>query len=148
MPIAIGMVVYFIKVGLPKFFEKVWGEQQMTGTYTEITKIETDKDSYSPGETVWVSVFIKNLYSASVHIRCEGLANDSKFMDLDAWANPGIIYSFGGYFTMPNSGVTIHTRSYYEGSDGLWHFDDEMTEDVIGYPLPGRTYFATMGFSY
>jgi len=102
----------------------------MAGTYTEITEIWTDKDSYSPGETVWVSVLIKNLHSASIHIRCEGLANDSKFMDLDAWVNPGITYSFGGYFTMPNSDVTIHAKSYYEGTDRLWHLDDEKTKDV------------------
>ena len=41
-----------------------------------------------------------------------------------------------GYFTMPDEDVTIHAYAYYYGTDGMWHYDDELTEEVevVSYP--------------
>lgn len=97
----------------------------MSGAYTEITKIHTDKDSYYSGETVWVSVFIKNIHTATTHIYCAAEQDGEQFVDLDAWVSAGLTYSFGGYFTMPGKAVTITAYSYYDGVH-----DDTRTKDV------------------
>jgi hypothetical protein len=41
-----------------------------------------------------------------------------------------VTYSFSGYFYMPDKAVTIHAYSYWYGTDGYWHFDDEMVNTV------------------
>jgi hypothetical protein len=102
----------------------------MTGTYTEIIEIWTAKENYSPGETVWVTVPIKNLYSQPIHIYCVAMVDGTRFIELDTWVSAGLTYSFGGYFVMPDKSVTITAYSYYEAVDGLIYFDDEKSKTV------------------
>ncbi|GAI68366.1 unnamed protein product, partial [marine sediment metagenome] len=101
------------------------------GAYTEITDVIAPS-SAPVGSTVWVSIWIKNIWTASVHVAAGGIWDTEKrFIDwLDLWIPAGETYSFSGYFTMPNRDVTIHAYSYYEDVDGYWHPDDEKTIDV------------------
>jgi len=102
----------------------------MAGTYTEITQIWTDKESYRAGETVWVSVLVKNLYSQPIHIYCVAEVDGNRFIDLESWVSAGITYSFGGYFTMPSKPVRISAYSHYEAVGGTPYQDDSKTRDV------------------
>jgi len=102
----------------------------MAGTYTEIIEIWTDKESYIAGETVWVSVLIKNLYSQPIHIYGTAVAEGNRFIDLDAWVCAGLTYTFGGYFTMPDKSVRITAYSYYEAVGGATYQDDSKSKDV------------------
>lgn len=99
------------------------------GTYTEIIKIHTDKASYYSGETVWVSVMIKNPHMETIRISCVAEQDNDRFINLTADVSPGITYTFGGYFTMPGKGVTVTAYSYVGGSQ-----DDKKTKDI---PLAG-----------
>lgn len=116
----------------------------MTGTYTEITRIWTDKDTYNPGDPVSVSVLIKNLYSHPIHIYCVAVQDGERFIDLDEWVSAGLTYTFGGYFTMPDQEVTITAYSWYEGADGHLYHDDTRTKDVplAEEPVPEFSQFA------
>ncbi|GAI87359.1 unnamed protein product, partial [marine sediment metagenome] len=84
------------------------------------------------GETVPVTIWIKNKYSASVHVAALGLYDsEERFIDwLDYWIPAGATHSFLGMFVMPARDVTIHAYSYYEAEDGSWYFDDE-AEKVV-----------------
>jgi len=53
-----------------------------------------------------------------------------EFLVASANVAVGDTYDFAGSFIMPNSAVTIHIYSYWLGSDGYWHPDDEMTKVV------------------
>lgn len=99
------------------------------GTYTKIKKIHTDKASYYSGETVWVSVMIKNLYAGTIHVSCVAEQDNDRFINLSADVSPGITYTFGGYFTMPGKDVIVTAYSYVGGSQ-----DDKKTKDI---PLAG-----------
>ena len=104
--------------------------------YADIVKIEAPSEAVA-GSRVDIKVHIKNLYSATIGIMVGGALEYGEtpwptieFPNDHADFPPGETYYFEGYFTMPDSDVTIHAYSYWYGSDGLWHFDDEMTEDV------------------
>ena len=87
----------------------------------------------APGKVVYMTVDVKNLYSAVISVRVSGIV----FVDTTAysnvtfdpdWFNPpaGAIYRFIGRFVMPNSNAMIHVVSYWYGADGNWHIDDTM----------------------
>lgn len=101
------------------------------GTYTDITDLIAPS-SASAGDEVSVTVKIKNLYSASVHVYCVGvLDSEERFIDwLDYWIPAGETHSFNGSFVMPSSAVTIHAYSYYEDVDGYLRYDDEEDKDI------------------
>lgn len=103
----------------------------MPGTYTEVTEIVAP-NSATAGETVPVTIKIKNLWTGSVHVYAIGvLDSEDRFIDwLDDWISAGATHSFSGSFTMPNRDVTIHAYSYYEAEDGYVYFDDEAAKDV------------------
>jgi hypothetical protein len=50
--------------------------------------------------------------------------------------SPGEIRLFYGSFTMPNQVVTARIYSYWYGTDGYWHLDDEMTAVINAAALP------------
>ena len=97
----------------------------MAGTYTQIVGIEAPS-SAGAGETVPVTISIRNKYSASVHVAAVGVCNNERFISWEKyWISLGETHSFSGSFVMPDRDVTIHAYSYYEAGDGGWYFDDE-----------------------
>lgn len=103
----------------------------MAGTYTDIVEIVAPS-SARVGETVPVTIEIRNKYSASLHVAAIGLFDSEvHFIDWpDYWIPAGESHSFSGSFIMPDRGVTVHAYSYYEAADGSWYFDDEAGKDV------------------
>ena len=104
--------------------------------YADIVEIIAPSEA-KPGDRVDITVRIKNTYSSSVGIMAGGALEYGVspwpgiiFPDPSANVDGGATHSFSGYFTMPDKRVTIHAYSYYYGSDGYWHFDDEMTRTV------------------
>ena len=101
------------------------------GTYTEIVDIVAPS-SAKPGETVSVTVKIKNIWTASVHVYAIGVLDSTeRFIDwLDYWIPAGSTHSFSGSFIMPNKSVTINAYSYYEDVDGYLRSDDSKSKNV------------------
>ena len=104
--------------------------------YADIVEIIAPSEA-KPGDRVDITVRIKNTYSSSVGIMAGGALEYGvspwpgiSFPDSSANVDGGATHSFSGYFTMPDKRVTIHAYSYYYGSDGYWHFDDEMTKTI------------------
>jgi hypothetical protein len=104
--------------------------------YADVVSIVAPSEAYS-GSRVDITVKIKNLYTSTIGIMVGGALEYgvTPWPGIEFptnWANvaAGATQSFDGYFTMPNKDVKIHAYSYYYGSDGLWHFDDEMTKTV------------------
>ncbi|MBA7507330.1 hypothetical protein ES706_06049 [subsurface metagenome] len=103
----------------------------MTGTYTDIVDIVAP-DSAAAGDTVSVSIKIKNTHTVSVHVSAVGVYDtEERFIDWPHyWIPAGVTHSFWGTFVMPDEDVTIHAYSYYEDVDGYWRYDDEDEKDV------------------
>jgi hypothetical protein len=101
------------------------------GAYTEIVDIVAPS-SAREGETVSVTIKIKNIWTASVHVYAIGVWDSTtRFIDwLDYWIPAGATHSFSGSFTMPNKSVTIHAYSYYEAVDGYLYSDDSAQKNV------------------
>jgi len=104
--------------------------------YADIITIATPGEAVR-GSHVDITVRIKNTHSSPIGIMASGA------LEYGVSPGPGIVfpdpitnvvgdvtYSFNGYFTMPDRKVTIHAYSYYYGTDGSWHFDDEMTRTI------------------
>jgi len=112
----------------------------MAGTYTDILEILIPSEAVA-GQTVAIEVKIKNTYSVTIGIMVGGALDYGEtpwptidFPDNSANVAAGATQTFSGSFTMPyyppGKIITIHAYSYYYGSDGYWHFDDEKTKDV------------------
>ncbi|MBA7511385.1 hypothetical protein ES705_03378 [subsurface metagenome] len=101
------------------------------GVYTDIVQIVAPSSAIA-GETVPVTIKIKNIWTGSVHVYAIGvLDSEDRFIDwLDYWISAGATHSFSGSFTMPNRDVTIHAYSYYEAEDGYLYSDDEAAKDI------------------
>ena len=101
------------------------------GTYTEIFEIIAPS-SAPAGSAVSVTIRIKNIWTASVHVAAIGVwDSEQRFITwLDYWIPAGATHSFYGSFIMPAKDVTIHAYSYYEAADGKWYSDDETEKDV------------------
>ena len=104
--------------------------------YADIVEIVAPSQA-TPGNTVSITVRIKNTYSDAMGVMVGGAleCGVSPWPGIDfpedyANVSGGATYSFSGSFTMPNSQVTIHAYSYWYGADGYWYFDDEMTKVV------------------
>ena len=103
----------------------------MTGTYTDIVDIVAPTSAVA-GETVDVTIKIKNIYSSLIHVSAVGVYDsEERFIDwLDYWIPAGSTHSFSGSFIMPSYAVTIHAYSMYEDIYGYWNSDDEAAKDV------------------
>ncbi|MBA7659736.1 hypothetical protein ES703_67728 [subsurface metagenome] len=101
------------------------------GAYTDIVDIVAPSSARA-GETVSVTIKIKNIWTASVHVYAVGVwDSEERFIDwLDYWIPAGSTHSFSGSFIMPARDVTIHAYSYYEAADGYLYFDDEAQASV------------------
>ena len=104
--------------------------------YADIIEIVAPAEA-AQGSRVDITVRIKNTYSSAIGIMVGGTLEYGvspwpgiSFTEPSANVNGGATYSFSGYFIMPDKKVTVHAYSYYYGSDGFWHFDDEMTRVV------------------
>lgn len=103
----------------------------MPGTYTDIVAIEAP-DSARVGESVPVTIKIKNTWTDYVHVAAIGIwDSEERFIDwLMEWIPAGVTHSFSGSFVMPDRDVTIHAYSYFQAADGNWLFDDEAEKAV------------------
>ncbi|MBA7674056.1 hypothetical protein ES703_82263 [subsurface metagenome] len=103
----------------------------MTGTYTDIVDIVAPRSAVA-GETVPVTIKIKNIWTGYVHVSAIGVLDaEDRFIDwLDYWIPAGVTHSFSGSFVMPARDATIHAYSYYETAEGYWSRDDEAAKDV------------------
>ncbi|GAI04014.1 unnamed protein product, partial [marine sediment metagenome] len=101
------------------------------GTYTNIVDIVAPSSARA-GETVSVTIRIKNIWTGYVHVAAIGLwDSEERFIDwLREWISAGDTYSFSGSFVMPDRDVTIHAYSYFEAADDYWYFDDEAEKAV------------------
>jgi len=104
--------------------------------YADIVEIVAPGDA-AVGSRVDITVRIKNKYSSTIGIMVGGALEYGvspwpgiSFSESSANVTGGATHSFSGYFNMPDKRITIHAYSYYYGSDGSWHFDDEMTRTV------------------
>jgi len=107
----------------------------------EIIEIVAPSEAVA-GITVTIRVTIKNIASVEAGIMVGGALEYGptpwpSITFPNDWANfpPGESYYFEGYFTMPDSDVTIHAYSYWYGrlpgeTWDSWHFDNEKTKDV------------------
>jgi len=102
----------------------------MAGTYTDIVEIVAPSSARA-GETVPVTIKIRNKWTASVHVAAIGIYDsEERFIDwLTYWIPAGETHSFSGAFVMPARDVTIHAYSYYQAEDG-WYSDDEAEKAV------------------
>ena len=108
----------------------------MSGTYAEIVEVVAP-GSAAADSTVSVEVKVKNKHSSTIGIMVGGALDYGVtpwpgigFPDYSANVEPGATRTFYGSFKMPSKAVTIHAYSYWYGSDGSWHFDDERTKKV------------------
>jgi hypothetical protein len=101
------------------------------GTYTDIVSIDAPS-SAEAGETVNVTVKIKNTYSSTISVACIAVRDtEDRFIDWEYYNIPaGSTHSFTGSFIMPSSSCTIHVYSYWYGADSVWHSDDEDSKNV------------------
>lgn len=104
--------------------------------YADIIEITALSEAVQ-GNRVDITVRIKNTSASIISIMVRGSLDygispwpDISFPENWSNVNGGAIGSFSGYFTMPGKKVTIHAYSYWYGTDGYWHFDDEMTKVV------------------
>lgn len=108
--------------------------------YAEIVQIVTPAE-VAAGSRVDVTVRIKNRYSSAIGIMPVafpdypgspgGLYINGLYpKETSANVPAGATQDFSGYFTMPDSNVTIRAYSYWYGADDQWHLDDQETKAV------------------
>jgi len=121
------------------------------GTYTEVTDI-FGPSKVIPGSRVDITARIKNLYSSTIGILVGGALEYGvsprpgvTFPSDQANVSGGASHDFAGYFTMPSKTVRLHVYSYYYGSDGTWHFDDER---VVTIEILTGAEFRNLNVSY
>ena len=122
--------------------------------YADIVEIVAPAEA-AQGSRVDITVRIKNTYSSAIGIMVGGALEygvspwpDISFTEPSANVNGGATYSFSGYFIMPDKKVTVHAYSYYYGSGGSWHFDDEMTKVVNLVSIPASQFGSIEIVSY
>jgi len=126
----------------------------MAGQYTDIVEIAVPASALA-GSTVNIEVRVKNTYSSSIGIMVGGALEYGvtpwpgiSFPVSSANVGPGATQTFYGSFKMPASNVRIHIYSYWYGTDGLWHLDDEQTRDIsLAELAPEFSQFAIADYS-
>ena len=108
----------------------------MSGQYVEVISIVAPNEAVAGG-IVDVTVTIRNISSYELSAMVGACLEygvspwpEVTFPYNSVTLNPGESHSFNGPFTMPDKDVTIHAYSYWYGTDGYWHFDDEKTRSV------------------
>ena len=103
----------------------------MAGTYTDIVEIIAPSEA-AAGETVSVEVRVKNLHTAGIYITVTGLVDGVEllFGSVSPVVGSGDIHSYYDSFVMPSNSVTLWAWSWYWGTDGEWHQDDEASRAV------------------
>ena len=124
--------------------------------YADIIEINAPAQA-SAGSRVDIAVKVKNAFSAEIGIKVVGVPEYPgipsgvyiDFPEPEANVGAGAVQPFAGSFTMPNSRVTVRVYSYWYGSDGYWHFDDEMAKPVelAAAPQPAISDFRILDYS-
>jgi len=102
------------------------------GNYLDITDVIITPNPQL-GETVWVSVFVKNNHSGAVNARC--LANLDILTYIiaeDRVIASGDTYEFKNWFTMPSGNVVISAYTYHQATDGAFYYNDQAIVDIGG----------------
>jgi hypothetical protein len=106
--------------------------------YADIISITPSLTEAPYGTQVGVSVKVKNKHSAALSVMVVafldlpgvnylmGLGPHEQIREIAA----GAYQSFAGSFTMPNQDVNVVAYSYWLGTDGSLHADDDMTIEV------------------
>lgn len=122
--------------------------------YADIVQVVAPSES-AAGSRVDITVRIKNLHSSTIGIMVGGALEyrvspwpGIEFPNSTANVSPGAIHSFSGWFVMPDSDVKIHAYSYYYGSDGYWHFDEEEIKTVRVAEVPASEFGSIEIISY
>ena len=123
--------------------------------YADIIEIVSPSQAQA-GSRVDITVRVRNTFSADIGIKVVGVPEYTgippglyiDFPEPTADVGPGATWSFDGWFTMPNARVTVHIYSYWYGSDGYWHLDDEMTKtvDLAAAPQPTISEFRIVDY--
>lgn len=122
--------------------------------YADVIEIVAPSQA-APGDRVDITVRIQNTYFDTIAIMVGGALEYgvTPWPGIDFpeyWANVDqeIVFSFSGSFVMPDRKVTIHTYSYWYGTDGDWYFDDEMTRsvEVAAAPQPAISDFRIVDY--
>lgn len=118
--------------------------------YADIIEIVAPYQA-AAGSRVDIIVKVKNTYSADIGVKVVGVPEyvglpPGLYIDFPepiATVGPGDIQPFDGSFTMPDARVTMRIYTYWYGSDGYWHFDDEMTKivELAAAPQPAISDF-------
>ena len=105
--------------------------------YAPINSLSATPSPASPGTEIEVVLTIQNNYSSPVSIlgdltfACGGVIYPITYDSLQSdTIDPGLTLRITGHFTMPGSAVTITAHSYWYGSDGQWHLDDQRTVSI------------------
>ncbi|MBA7608172.1 hypothetical protein ES703_15347 [subsurface metagenome] len=106
----------------------------MTGKYTDIVDIVAP-DSAAPGETVPVTVKVKNINGYWDHFIWLIVVFYDIYGEMQAFISEMVIigsletHSFSGSFTMPSCDTIIDAFTYYPEYDE-WIFDDTKSKDI------------------
>lgn len=101
-------------------------------TYLEITYVGVVEEAEA-GDTVYISVKVKNKYTASIYASVTVGVNGIEIQGGAFWLQPGLTYSWPMLsFVMPNRSVYGTVGAYYSATtDGAeWVKDDEQTFTV------------------
>lgn len=98
------------------------------GIKTSILIIAAPSEA-AAGETVEVTVIVKNIDVVNHVVACVALYDSERFIDLAAIIYSGETHAFIGSFTMPNKAVTISVWSYYPYYSE-WIADDSATVNI------------------
>ena len=114
--------------------------EEYTGNYSQIISINSPS-SANPGETVNVSVVVKNTYSSSIKFLISGIVeNTNRFIDnVEVIIPSGSSKTLTGSFVMPSNATVINVLTYYYGNDNEYHFDMEANQTInaVGsYQIP------------
>ena len=121
--------------------------------YAEITSLVVDPVKAYTGQYVSVTIAIKNTLSYAITVMAGGAYDygQSPWTTLTfpssttATISGGYTRSFLAYFWMPSKACTVHAYSYFYGSDGAYHFDDEVTASVA---LQTTAVFSNLSVTY
>jgi len=118
------------------------------GTYTQITQISAPSSAH-PGDTVNITVTVKNVYSSYILCYASGKYDSAVFSLSPSNASPipGATASFSGLFTMPNNSVRVYIYSYVM-QGGVWQLDDQAYVDISLVALtPAVSQFQIVNFN-
>ena len=98
--------------------------------YAEITRVG-GPDSATAGSVVFIPVEIVNIWHHGLSLCCTGYHTpQEEFIDRRKDVAAGETWYLSGLFYMPDHDVTVLIASWFLGTDGNYHLDDEKTMTI------------------